>query len=60
MSQKEEVLDDSDLEDELLVMELTQQITETASPSSSEPMTVTQQRLQLNVILYTTEGIMTL
>lgn len=51
MSQKEDVLDDSDLEDELLIMELTQQITETASPNSSEATTVTQQRLQLNVIL---------
>ena len=51
MSQKEDVLDDSDLEDELLIMELTQQITETASLNSSETTTVTQQRLQLNVIL---------
>lgn len=54
MSQRDDYLDDSDLEDELLIMELTHQ-----TDSVDTPQSVSQQQLQLNVILSTTNTLLT-
>ena len=55
MSQKNDYLDDSDLEDELLIMELSHQ-TDSPHPLSKPP--VSQQQQQLNVILFETNQIL--
>ena len=50
MSENTSFLDDSDLEDELFLIELAQQVTSSTPPSTSS--TVSQQQQQLNLILY--------
>lgn len=53
MSQLSTLLDDSDLEDELFLIELAQQITPKANDESPMgPCTVSQQQKQLTTILY--------
>ena len=50
MSENTSFLDDSDLEDELFLIELAQQVTSSTPLSTSS--TVSQQQQQLNLILY--------
>ena len=50
MSETTSFLDDSDLEDELFLIELAQQVTPSTPPSTAT--TVSQQQKQLNLILY--------
>ena len=52
MSQREDYLDDSDLEDELLIMELSHQAESVDSPQQPSKPLVSQQQRQLNAILF--------